>query len=135
MFNFGVNLIKNSNLGIINSCAIFKFKLNLTIGFKNFGFICFGTCTCVILQLLAPQLHTAVCYFETCCFCRLLHPPSFNLWQKCHNLLICFSGYRSYSLRLHSWEKNKLGSAHSYLCRKMLILYLQWSSSPYLHHL
>ena len=75
MYNFGVTLIRNSNLGLVNSCAIFKVKQNLTIGFGSFGFVCFGTCTCAAFQLLALQLHTAVYYFGNCCFHCLLHPP------------------------------------------------------------
>ena len=31
MYNFGVTLIRNSNLGLVNSYAIFKVKQNLTI--------------------------------------------------------------------------------------------------------
>ena len=30
MYNFGVTLIRNSNLDLVNLCAIFKIKLNLT---------------------------------------------------------------------------------------------------------
>ena len=58
--DFGVNLISNSNLGLINSGEIFKVKQYLTIGFRSFSFVCFGTFTFVMLQLLAPQLHTAM---------------------------------------------------------------------------
>ena len=32
MYNFGVNLIRNSSLGLVNSCEIFKVKQNLTVG-------------------------------------------------------------------------------------------------------
>ena len=31
MYNFAVNLDRNSNLGVVNSCALFKVRLNLTI--------------------------------------------------------------------------------------------------------
>ena len=47
MYNFGVNLDRNSNLGTVNAGVIFKVWLTLTIGFGSFGFVCFGTYTCV----------------------------------------------------------------------------------------
>ena len=55
----GIILIKNSSLGAINSCAIYKVKKDLTIGFGSYGFVYFGTCTFVAFQLLAPA--TAYC--------------------------------------------------------------------------
>ena len=36
MFNFGVTLIRNSNLGVVNSYALFKVRLNLTGIFIQF---------------------------------------------------------------------------------------------------
>ena len=40
-YNFGVNLVRNSNLGLINSGVLFKVKYNLTgkmEGFQVFSF-------------------------------------------------------------------------------------------------
>ena len=31
MYNFGVNLVSNSNLGVANLCALFKVRQNLTL--------------------------------------------------------------------------------------------------------
>ena len=52
--------------------------------------MCFGTCTCVILQLLTPQLHSTVCYSENCCFHCLLHPPMQKFIEK--NIITCCFG-------------------------------------------
>ena len=43
MYKFGVSLFRDSHLGLANLYAIFKVKLNLTVGFGSFGFVCFDT--------------------------------------------------------------------------------------------
>ena len=66
--NFGVILVNNNNSGLINSGVLFKVKQDLKFGFGSFGFVCSSTCTCVMLQLLAPKLHTAVFHFGIAVF-------------------------------------------------------------------
>ena len=87
MYNFGTTLIKNSNSNLIYSYALFKAKKNLTIGFKSFGFVCFSTCTCVAFQLIALQLHIAVCYLGNCCFQCWLRPSLPKFIEK--NVITC----------------------------------------------